>query len=295
MHIGFIGLGVMGKPMALHLINAGYQLSCCINVSDIAPDLLEAGIHISDSPSGVAAQSDIIITMLPDTPDVEKVLLGENGVLSAIDAGKVIIDMSSISPKETRRFATLAHKAGCEFLDAPVSGGQAGAEQGSLSIMAGGDSTVFERVKPLFEIMGSNITHVGEVGAGQICKIANQVVVALNIEAVSEALVFASRAGVEPSTVRQALMGGFASSKVLETHGQKMIERKFEPGFRIDLHRKDLNLALQTAQELGVSLPNTSTTSQLFNGCAALSGGGNLDHSALITVLERLSDHKIDD
>lgn len=293
MHIGFIGLGIMGKPMAMHLIKAGYQLYSCQNVSDIDADLIAAGLHICESPSEVARQSEIIITMLPDTADVEKVLLGENGLLDGIDAGKVIVDMSSISPTETKTFAYLANEKGCEYLDAPVSGGQPGAEAASLTIMVGGDEKTFARVIPLFEIMGGNITLVGEIGAGQICKVANQIIVALNIEAVAEALVFASKAGADPKRIRQALMGGFASSRVLEVHGDKMINRQFTPGFRIDLHRKDLNLALNAARELNVSLPNTAGAMQLFNSCAAQVDGGNEDHSALIKALERLADHEV--
>ncbi|MDJ0832738.1 MAG: 2-hydroxy-3-oxopropionate reductase [Gammaproteobacteria bacterium] len=293
MNIGFIGLGVMGRPMAAHLIKAGHSLASCINVSDIDPDLIAAGLHISESPAQVAAQSEVIITMLPDTADVEKVLLADNGVLSAIDPGKVIVDMSSISPSETRRFAAVANEQGCEYLDAPVSGGQVGAESGKLTIMVGGDPKTFDQVRPLFEIMGSNITLVGDVGSGQICKVANQIIVALNIEAVAEALVFASKAGANPARVREALMGGFAASRVLEAHGEKMIQRKFEPGFRIDLHRKDLNLALNAARELGLGLPNTASAMQLFNSIAAQENGGSLDHSAMILALESLAGHDI--
>lgn len=293
MNIGFIGLGVMGKPMASHLLDAGHALYSCANVSEIDADLIARGLHVCATPAAVAQQSDIIITMLPDTPDVEKVLLGEQGVLSAIAAGKIIIDMSSISPTETRRFASLAYEAGCEYLDAPVSGGQAGAEAATLSIMVGGDVQSFEQMLPIFESLGNNITLVGDIGSGQICKIANQIIVALNIEAVSEALVFASRAGADPGRVKQALLGGFANSKVLEHHADKMIERRFEPGFRIDLHRKDLALALNTAQTLGISLPNTATTQQLFNSCASHENGGKKDHSSLIQALERLANHRI--
>ncbi len=293
MKIGFIGLGVMGKPMARHLLSAGHALFSCANVSEINPELIADGLHVCDSPAEVASQVEIIITMLPDTPDVEKVLLGEQGVLSAIAPGKIIIDMSSISPSETRRFAYLANDKGCEYLDAPVSGGQAGAEAGTLSIMVGGNAQTFEQVMPVFEILGQNINLVGDIGSGQVCKIANQIIVALNIEAVSEALVFASRAGADPAKVKNALLGGFASSKVLEHHADKMIERNFEPGFRIDLHRKDLSLALNAAQQLGISLPNTASTQQLFNSCASHDDGGNKDHSSLIEALERLANHRI--
>jgi 2-hydroxy-3-oxopropionate reductase len=293
MHIGFIGLGIMGKPMASHLINAGYQLYSCVNISDIHPDLIAAGLHVCESPIEVARHTEIIITMLPDTTDVNRVLLGEQGVLSNVEPGKVIIDMSSISPTETRRFAYAANEAGCEYLDAPVSGGQVGAETGQLTIMVGGNDKTFEQVKSLLAIMGKNITLVGDVGAGQVCKIANQIIVALNIEAVAEALVFASKAGANPDRVRQALMGGFASSRILEVHGDKMIKRQFEPGFRVDLHRKDLNLAMEAARELNLSLPNTAHTLQLYNCLAAQQDGGTLDHSALVKVLEIMAQHQL--
>lgn len=295
MHIGFIGLGVMGRPMAAHLLNAGHALASCMNVSEFHPDLIQAGLHVCDSPADVASRSEIIITMLPDTADVERVLTAENGVLSAIQPGKTIIDMSSISPSETRRFASLANEAGCEYVDAPVSGGQLGAESASLTIMVGANPETFEQVKPLLLLMGKKITLVGDIGAGQICKIANQIIVALNLEAVAEALVFASKSGADPERVREALMGGFASSRVLEVHADKMIKRQFEPGFRLDLHRKDLNLALQGARELNVSLPNTANTLQLMNACAAQDNGGNMDHSALILALEMGANHKISD
>ena len=293
MQIGFIGLGIMGRPMAAHLIRAGHQLYSCVNVSDIHPDLLAAGLHVCDSPSEVAGKSEIIITMLPDTDDVARVLLGDKGVLTNIEPGKIIIDMSSISPNETRRFASAANEKGCEYLDAPVSGGQAGAEAATLTIMVGGNQETFDQVRPLFEVMGKNINLIGDVGSGQTCKVANQIIVALNIEAVAEALVFASKAGADPAKVRAALMGGFASSKVLEAHGDKMIKRQFEPGFRIDLHRKDLNLAMNAARELNVSLPNTANALQLMNSCAAQQGGGNWDHSALVKALEQMANHQI--
>ena len=293
MKIGFIGLGIMGRPMAGHLIKAGYLLYSCINQTDVHPELLAAGLHVCESPRAVAAQSDVIITMLPDTPQVQTVLAGPQGVLEDIAPGKVIVDMSSISPAETRELAYAANEAGCEYLDAPVSGGQAGAEAGTLTIMVGGNQQTFAQILPLFEIMGDNITRVGDIGTGQVCKIANQIIVGLNIEAVAEALVYASRAGADPAQVRQALMGGFAASRVLEVHGDKMIQRQFEPGFRIDLHRKDLNLAMNAARELGMSLPNTASTLQLFNSCAATDDGGAQDHSALVKALEMLANHTI--
>lgn len=293
MHIGFIGLGVMGRPMAGHLLAAGHTLYSCVNVTEVHPDLVAAGIHICDSPQQVASFCEVIITMLPDTPQVTAVLLGDKGVLDNIAPGKVIVDMSSIDLAQTRELARRSYELGCEYLDAPVSGGQTGAETASLSIMVGGDEQTFTQIKPLFETMGSNITLVGGIGSGQICKIANQIIVGLNIEAVAEALVFASKAGANPEQVRNALMGGFASSRVLEVHAEKMIKRQFQPGFRIDLHRKDLNLALDTARELGISLPNTASTLQLFNSCAAQADGGSQDHSALIRTLEQLANHAL--
>ncbi len=294
MKIGFIGLAIMGRPMAGHLIKAGYSLYSCINQTDVHPELLAAGLHVCESPRAVAAQSDVIITMLPDTPQVQTVLAGPQGVLEDIAPGKVIVDMSSISPAETRELAYAANEAGCEYLDAPVSGGQAGAEAGTLTIMVGGNQQTFAQILPLFEIMGDNITRVGDIGTGQVCKIANQIIVGLNIEAVAEALVFASRAGADPARVREALMGGFAASRVLEVHGDKMLRRQFEPGFRIDLHRKDLNLAMNAARELGMSLPNTASTLQLFNSCAATEDGGAQDHSALVKALEMLANHSLE-
>lgn len=294
MQVGFIGLGVMGRPMASHLLKAGHSLYTCINQTPVHPDLLAAGIHVCATPAEVAAAAEILITMLPATEHVREVLLGSHGVIPAIDHGKIIIDMSSIDPAATRAFASQANQAGCEYLDAPVSGGQVGAENAALTIMVGGDPQTYQRVLPLFEAMGKNINLVGAVGSGQICKIANQIIVGLNIEAVAEALVFASKAGADPVKVREALMGGFAASRVLEVHGEKMIQRRFEPG-RVDLHRKDLNLAMDAARTLNVALPNTSTALQLFNSCAAQEKGGNLDHSSLVLALETLANQRIDE
>jgi 2-hydroxy-3-oxopropionate reductase len=229
-----------------------------------------------------------VITMVPDTPDVERVLFGPDGVAEGLSRGSLVIDMSSISPIETKRFAARINDLGCEYLDAPVSGGQVGAQNATLTIMVGGSPASFERARPLFELMGKNITLIGENGAGQTCKAANQIVVALTIEAVAEGLVFASKAGADPAKVRQALMGGFASSRVLEVHGERMIKRTFDPGFRIELHQKDLNIVLSGARALGVSLPNTATTQELFNACVA-EGGAKWDHSALVKALEKLA------
>ena len=292
MKIGFIGLGVMGAPMAGHLADAGHEIVTCVNKSPV-PAELEGHVALHESPSAVTAQSEVVITMLPDTPDVERVIGGENGVLEGLQPGTLVIDMSSISPIATKELAAQVLAKGGEYLDAPVSGGEVGAKAATLTIMIGGAQASFDRAKPLFDLMGKNITLIGEQnGAGQTCKIANQIIVALNIEAVSEALVFASKAGCDPATVREALMGGFASSKILEVHGERMIKRTFNPGFRIRLHQKDLNLALSSARSLGVSLPNTATCQELFNACSA-SGGEDNDHSGLIKALESMAGHEI--
>jgi 2-hydroxy-3-oxopropionate reductase len=289
--IGFIGLGIMGTPMATHLIDAGYHLFVYTQ-GKLPEHLIEKHVTICLSSQGVAERADIIITMVPDTPDVEDVLFGKQGVAAGLSAGKLVVDMSSISPTATKKFAQKIQVLGCEYLDAPVSGGEVGAKNATLSIMVGGSEASFERAKPLFELMGKNITHVGGNGDGQTAKVANQIIVALNIEAVAEALVFAARAGADPAKVRAALMGGFASSKILELHGDRMVKRTFDPGFRISLHQKDLNLALSTARELGVSLPNTATAQELFNACAA-HGGSGWDHSAMVRALEKLSNFEI--
>lgn len=291
MNIGFIGLGIMGKPMVEHLINGGHTLHLHSR-SGVPKDLTIAGGHACKTPAEVASNADIIITMVPDTPDVEKVLFGEQGVADGLSEGKIIVDMSSISPIATREFAERIAKLGADYVDAPVSGGEVGARNAALTIMVGANETVFTKVQPLFELMGKNITLVGGIGAGQVCKVANQIVVALNIEAVGEALLLASKAGVDPAKVRQALMGGFASSKILEIHGERMIKRTFDPGFRIELHQKDLNLALSTARGLGMSLPNTATAQELFNACCA-HGGAKWDHSAMVKALETLADHPV--
>jgi len=291
MNIGFIGLGIMGKPMAGKLIEGGHTLYLQTR-SGVPDELTAAGGSACETPKEAAQKADIIITMVPDTPDVEKVLFGENGVAEGLSKGKIVVDMSSISPIATREFAERLQKLGADYVDAPVSGGEVGAKNAALTIMVGANDAIFEKVKPLFELMGKNITLVGGIGAGQVCKVANQIVVALNIEAVGEALLLASKAGVDPAKVRQALMGGFASSKILEVHGERMIKRTFDPGFRIELHQKDLNLALSTARELGVSLPNTATAQELFNSCQA-HGGGKWDHSAMVKALETLADHPV--
>jgi 2-hydroxy-3-oxopropionate reductase len=291
MNIGFIGLGIMGKPMVEHLINGGHTLHLHSR-SGVPKDLTGAGGHACKTPAEVASNADIIITMVPDTPDVEKVLFDEQGVADGLSEGKIVVDMSSISPIATREFAERIAKQGADYVDAPVSGGEVGAKNAALTIMVGANETVFTKVQPLFELMGKNITLVGGIGAGQVCKVANQIVVALNIEAVGEALLLASKAGVDPAKVRQALMGGFASSKILEIHGERMIKRTFDPGFRIELHQKDLNLALSTARGLGMSLPNTATAQELFNACSA-HGGAKWDHSAMVKALETLANHPV--
>ncbi len=289
--LGFIGLGIMGAPMAGHLRAAGHELF--VNTRSSVPQaLLDAGAVACKTPAEVAKQAEVIFTMVPDTPDVAKVLFGEGGIASALGKGKTVVDMSSISPIETQDYAKRVEATGADWLDAPVSGGEVGAKAASLTIMVGGRDEVFARVQPLFALMGKNITHVGPAGAGQITKVANQIIVALNIAAVGEALVFASKAGADPARVRQALMGGFAASRVLEVHGERMIKRTFNPGFRIKLHQKDLNLALQGAKALGVSLPNTAMTAQLMQAVAA-NGGDQLDHSALVQGLELMAAHPV--
>jgi 2-hydroxy-3-oxopropionate reductase len=289
--IGFIGLGIMGKPMALNLIKGGHELNV-FSLPGVPRDVIDAGAKASASGKEVAQKADIIITMVPDTPHVQAALFGENGVAEGLSKGKIVVDMSSISPVETKQFAKKINDLGCEYLDAPVSGGEVGAKNATLSIMVGGSEATFAKVKPLFELMGKNITLVGGNGDGQTTKVANQIVVALNIEAVGEALLFAAKAGADPAKVRQALMGGFASSKVLEVHAERMIKRTFDPGFRIELHQKDLNLALSTARLLGISLPNTATAQELFNACAA-HGGKEWDHSAMVRALEKMANFEI--
>jgi 2-hydroxy-3-oxopropionate reductase len=289
--LGFIGLGIMGAPMAGHLRAAGHELFVHTR-GKVPAALAEAGATACDSNRQVAERADIVFLMVPDTPDVEAVLFGEAGVAAGLSPGKTVVDMSSISPIETKAFAQQINALGCDYLDAPVSGGEVGAKAASLTIMVGGPDAAFERVKPLFELMGKNITLVGGNGDGQTCKVANQIIVALNIAAVGEALVFASKAGADPAKVRAALMGGFAASRILEVHGERMIKRSFNPGFRIGLHQKDLNLALAGARALGVSLPQTAGAAQLMNACAA-NGHGQLDHSALVRALELMAGHTV--
>jgi 2-hydroxy-3-oxopropionate reductase len=289
--VGFIGLGIMGAPMAANLQTGGYKLYLH-DIKNPPASLIEGGATVCTSSAEVAKRADIIIIMVPDTPHVEAALFGENGVARGLSGGKIVVDMSSISPMATKEFAKKINKLECAYLDAPVSGGEVGAKAASLTIMVGGPESAFNTVKPLFELMGKNITLVGGNGDGQTTKVANQIIVALNIQAVAEALLFASKAGADPAKVRQALMGGFASSRILEVHGERMIKRTFNPGFRIELHQKDLNLALQGAKTLGLSLPNTASAQELMNACAA-NGMSQLDHSSLCRAIEMMSNHQI--
>jgi 2-hydroxy-3-oxopropionate reductase len=291
MKIGFIGLGIMGAPMAMHLVNAGHQLYY-VKRAKVHADVAASNAIACATGREVAQQADTIITMVPDTPDVAAVLFGDDGVAAGLTAGKMVIDMSSISPIETKAFAKRITDLGCDYVDAPVSGGEVGAKAASLTIMVGGTEAAFEKARPLFELMGKNITHVGGTGDGQTTKVANQIIVALNIAAVGEALLFASKAGADPAKVRQALMGGFAASRILEVHGERMVKRTFNPGFRIGLHQKDLGLALQGAKELGVALPQTAGAAQLMQVCVA-NGWKDLDHSALVKSLELMASHEV--
>jgi 2-hydroxy-3-oxopropionate reductase len=283
--LGFIGLGIMGKPMAKHLVDAGHTVHVCDLVEESVRHLCSVGGKACTCCREVAQKAEIIFIMVPDTPDVEAALFGPDGVADGLKKGAIVVDMSSISPIATKEFAKRLAAMGVEMLDAPVSGGQVGAENATLSIMVGGPVEVFNKVKPYFERMGKNIVHIGDHGDGQTCKVANQIVVALTIEAVAEALLFASKAGADPAKVRAALLGGFAQS-------ERMINRKFDPGFRIRLHQKDLNLALQSARSLGLSLPNTATAQELFNSVAA-QGGSDLDHSAMLLALEKLANYTV--
>ena len=290
--IGFVGLGIMGKPMARNLIKAGYQLVVHNRSRGVVEELSKERAQTATSPREVAARSEVVITMLPDSPDVELVYAGEQGILAGAKEGRLLIDMSSISPIVARKLAQQAEKQGCDMLDAPVSGGEAGAIGGALSIMIGGKALAVERAMPIFQVLGKNIVHVGDAGAGQVTKAANQMVVGTTIAIVSEALVLAAKAGVDPAKVRQALLGGFAQSKILEAHGQKMLERNFKPGFRIRLHEKDMKIALGTGAEYGVPLMVTSEVAQMMTAMRSM-GNGDLDHSALVTFIEQLSSAKL--
>lgn len=291
MKIGFIGLGIMGRPMAAHLLQAGHEL-VLFDIVAIPDELVGSGAKVAASAKEAAGSAEVVIIMVPDTPHVEAALFGSDGVAAGLSPGKVVVDMSSISPIATKDFARRISELGCDYLDAPVSGGEVGAKAASLTIMVGGPQAAFDRVRPLFDLMGQNVTLVGGNGDGQTTKVANQIIVALTIEAVGEALLFASKAGADPAQVRKALMGGFAASRILEVHGARMIERNFDPGFRIELHQKDLNLALQGAKALKVALPATAACQELLNAAVA-QGGGAWDHSAIVRVLEILANHKI--
>lgn len=292
--IGFIGLGIMGAPMAGHLADAGNKIVTHVHNTPVPAELKSKGVEELGSLKAVAEVADVVVMIVPDTPQVDEVLFSPDGIASGLSKGKLVIDMSSISPIDTKAFAAKIEALGCDYVDAPVSGGEVGAKAASLTIMVGATDDGFARAKPLFDLMGKNITHVGPIGAGQTTKVANQIIVALNIEAVAEALLFASKAGADPAKVREALMGGFASSKILEIHAERMINRTFDPGFRIRLHQKDLNLALQNAKEMGISLPNTATAQELFNACSS-HGGADDDHSGMVKALELMANHKVAD
>ena len=291
MKVGFVGLGIMGRPMAGHLQKGGHELFL-FDLGTLPEDLINGGAVGCGSGREVAEKAEVIITMVPDTPHVEAALFGKNGVAEGLSNDKIVVDMSSISPIATKGFAKRINERGCDYLDAPVSGGEVGAKEASLTIMVGGPERAFNKVKPLLDLMGRNVTLVGDNGDGQTTKVANQIIVALTIEAVAEALLFASKAGADPTKVRRALLGGFASSRILEVHGERMINRSFDPGFRIELHQKDLNLALQGAKALQISLPNTAMCQELFNACAA-NGGSAWDHSAMVRALEMMANHEI--
>jgi len=291
MKVGFIGLGIMGRPMAMNLARAGHTLFVP-GYRRIPDDIAATGAVACGSAKELAQRADVVIVMVPDTPHVAQVLFDPGGVAEGLSPGKLVVDMSSISPLDTKQFARRVNELGCAYLDAPVSGGEVGAKNATLTIMVGGTEDAFARARPLFEVLGKTITLVGGNGDGQTCKVANQIIVALNIEAVAEALVFASKMGADPAKVRQALMGGFAASRVLEVHGERMLQRAFAPGFRIELHQKDLGLALGNARQIGVALPNTATAQELFHACAA-HGGQAWDHSALVRALELLAAHEL--
>ncbi len=291
-NLGFIGLGIMGKPMAGHLLDAGHTVHVYDVVDAGVKELAGKGAIACASCREVAEKSEVVFIMVPDTPDVEAVLFGKDGVAEGVKSGAVVVDMSSISPIATKEFAKKLNDMGVRVLDAPVSGGQVGAEKATLSIMIGGPEELFEEIKPYFELMGKNIVHLGPNGDGQTCKVANQIAVALNIEAAAEALLFAHKAGADARKVREALLGGFAQSRALDLHGERMLGRNFTPGFRVRLHQKDLNLALQSARSLGVSLPNTATAQELFNAVAA-QGDIDQDHSSILLALEKLANHQV--
>ncbi|MEO8401327.1 MAG: NAD(P)-binding domain-containing protein [Gammaproteobacteria bacterium] len=284
-HIGFIGLGIMGKPMALNLLSAGFPVSVYARRADIAEPMAEAGATICSSPKELAANVDVIITIVPTTHDVEEILLGKNGVIHSAKTGCIVIDMSTISAAATQRIAAQLEKKRIEMLDAPVSGGEKGAIEGTLSIMVGGKEAVLKKVQPIFKVLGKQVVHIGEHGAGQIAKACNQIIIAETIIGVSEAMALAKASGVDPSKVRDALLGGFASSRVLEIHGQRMIENDYKPGFKAVLHRKDMHLALEQAHQTNVDLPGANHAMHSLDRLV-LKGHGELDSSALHLLTE---------
>jgi 2-hydroxy-3-oxopropionate reductase len=286
--IGFIGLGIMGRPMVRNLLKAGYSLSVHDLNRASVEELSREGAAPASSSREVAGKSDVVITMLPDSPDVEQAVMGPGGVLEGIGKGMLYIDMSTIAPSTSRKVYGVMNSKGVESLDAPVSGGEVGAKEATLSIMVGGTKEAFQRALPIFQVMGKNIVHMGEPGAGQVTKACNQIVVGVTMQAVAEALTLARKAGVDPAKVREALLGGFAQSRILDLHGKRMLDRNFQPGFKIKLHRKDLNIALQTGRELSVPLFTTSQVAELMNALLA-AGKGDLDHSSLGMLAEQLS------
>jgi 2-hydroxy-3-oxopropionate reductase len=290
--VGFIGLGIMGGPMALNLLKAGYPLVVHNRTRAKEEPLVSEGASGAASAREVAAASDVVITMLPDSPDVEAVYFGDDGVIAGARSGQLLIDMSSIAPAVARSVSSAAREVGADALDAPVSGGDVGARDGTLSIMVGGSSEGFERARPLFEVLGKTVVHMGEAGAGQTAKACNQILVAVTIEAVSEALVLASKAGVDPERLLEVLSGGLAGNKVMEVRRRNFLEHDFTPGFKLALHRKDLGIALRTGRELDVFLPTTAIVDQMLSALIA-AGDGGLDHSALLKVIEQASSHQI--
>ncbi len=290
--IGFIGLGIMGKPMAHNLMKAGHKLVVYNRSQAPVKELAADGATGADSPKAVASQSEVVITMLPDSPQVQEVMTGKEGVLAGAKAGTLVIDMSTISPVVTQEVAKVAQAQGVRMLDAPVSGGDVGARQGTLSIMVGGSAEDFEQARPIFEVLGKTVVHVGGTGAGQVVKACNQIVVALTIEAVSEALVLGSKAGVDPSVILKVLSGGLAANRVMEVRGPNFLQHNFQPGFKIALHHKDLGIALAAGREYGVPLPVTALVDQMLQALK-LRGQGDQDHSAILTLIEDLAQHRI--
>jgi 2-hydroxy-3-oxopropionate reductase len=290
--IGFIGLGLMGKPMAKNLLKAGYPVTVFNRSPAPMDELAAAGARLATSPMHLAQECDVVLTCVSDSPDVEMVVLGENGVLAGARPGLLYIDNSTIAPAMARKVYAALKAKGVAALDAPVSGGDIGAQQGTLSIMVGGDVAAFERALPILQAIGKTIIHVGEAGAGQVTKACNQIVVALTVQGVAEALMLAKQSGVDPAKVRDALLGGFAQSRVLEVHGQRMIDGMFQPGFKLDLHRKDMNIVLQTGEELNLPLGGAAQVTELMTQAIA-QGNGSLDNSALITLYENLTDENL--